>query len=68
MDTHKLNRRHLEMSKENSIIDIIEGHVEELIKEVEYFDKQKQSHGHQDIWIKFLTDILAEKNPKREKW
>ncbi len=54
--------------KETSIIDIIEGHVSELEKEVEYFDKQKQSHGHQDIWIKFLTDILAEKNPKRENW
>jgi len=53
---------------ENSMIDIIKGHVSELEKEVEYFDKQHQAHGHQDIWIKFLTDILAEKNPKRDNW
>ncbi len=60
---------HLEMSeKEISIINVIEGHISELKTEVEYFEKQKQSHGHQDIWIKFLTDILAEKNPKRGKW
>lgn len=56
------------MSKENSIIDIIEGHISELKTEVEYFENHKQSHGHQDIWIKFLTDILADKNPKRENW
>jgi len=54
--------------KENSIIDIIKGHISELEKEVEYFEKQGQTHGHQDIWIKFLTDILDEKNPKRGKW
>ncbi len=53
---------------ENSIIDIIEGHISALEKEVEYFEKHSQAHGHQDIWIKFLTDILDEKNPKRGKW
>lgn len=53
---------------EKTIMDIIDHHLESLAKEVEYFENHNQSHGHQDIWIKFLQDILDDKNPKLRNW
>lgn len=47
---------------------VIEKHVTELEHEVEYFEKKGQSHVHQDVWLRFLKDILAGKNPKRQEW
>jgi len=48
--------------------EVIEHHIEVLNKEVEYAEKNKQTHGHQDIWIKFLQDLLDDKNPELRNW
>lgn len=54
--------------KAEEILVHLNEHLEELRLEVEYAEKHKQVHGHQDIWIKFINDLIEGRNPKREEW
>lgn len=56
------------MSDPEKILMHLNEHLEELKKEVEYFKKHNQSHDHQNIWIKFINDLIEGRNPKKEKW
>lgn len=67
MEIEEWRKKHSE-DTELTIEQVIEQHISELEKEVEYFDKHSQSHVHQDVWLRFLKDILAGKKPKREEW
>ncbi len=51
-----------------TIEQVLAKNIKELKDEVEYFEKKGQSHGHQDIWIRFLEDILVCKDPTRKDW
>ena len=51
-----------------TIEQVIAKNIEELEKEVVYFNKKGQSHDHQDIWLTFLNQIVAGKDAKRVEW
>lgn len=54
--------------KEKSITSILLEHKSELEKEIEYAKKHEQQHGHQEVWLKFISDILAGLKTKRGNW
>ena len=68
MDIDQWRSKYSDDAGKLTIEQVIQFHIEELDREVEYFDKKEQTHGHQDIWLKFLRDILEGKNPKRKDW
>ena len=51
-----------------TIEQVLAKNIKELEDEVVYFEKKGQTHFHQDIWIKFLEDIVAGKDPIRKDW
>ena len=67
MELEEWKKKHSEETT-LTIEEVIEQHIQELEKEVEYFDKHGQSHVHQDVWLRFLRALLDGKKPKREQW
>jgi len=46
--------------KYKKIIDNFKHSKEVLLKEAEYFDKLKQHHAHQDMFIKIIDECMGE--------